>query len=734
MSDSSAAAAAAAVASSSIADFQNVVRPFGYSSMECGYCKGARASVVKTSPASASRTSQDCSKSFGMLTESMTPQVYEAFLYRGWRRSGIHLYKPANFESCCPTLTIRLKVDQFEPTKSQSKIQRKLRQLLNPTSTTSTSTSSNKSTAKANKSNPVVLRFESFLRLKTTTTSSSTSLLQTLETATRHALIESTSKLLPDPSLLQNLLPPPPTNQNNQNRLFKIRPPSKAQESERQIVLSSSICAQLAGRAKLSSSQRETFLQTVVAHLQQQKLQQRTMGSNTFLSIHSIQAHSKSGQILWTLQLSPLAWEQAMMMTAPSSMSINDNDDDEPPFTDTDKLARWYQTTTGTTLRPDQRQLRMETLPAHQSALDSRVHQLYAHYQHVVHQDPDPLQPQVASAETNETTMTTTNNDATNKDVNMENTPDTTANEDDEKQNDSSSDVVDFNEEQEDDDEDDVDPISSIPDLDWGPHQPRYFKDEVTSMLQNYLKPHSKSVQRALLNNFVSFYQFLVETPFDSPDSQKKKKRIHNSNDDNTKDSTMACGTYHQQYWIGDLLIAVGVVDVLPKGLSSVYLYYHPDMAHSLVALGKLAILKEIEYSRDVLHRPFYYLGYYIESCPKMRYKADYHPSQLLCPVSYEWVNCPKAIPKLQQTPQHVCALVDEEEKKDKSSSGDDTNHKRTFSDAFLSEIPMDIGAGMAVTLDMLQENGKQVVRPILQELSYEAGAELSRQCLVKLT
>jgi arginine-tRNA-protein transferase len=34
----------------------------------------------------------------------------------------------------------------------------------------------------------------------------------------------------------------------------------------------------------------------------------------------------------------------------------------------------------------------------------------------------------------------------------------------------------------------------------------------------------------------------------------------------------------------------------------------------------------------------YYYLGYYIHSCPKMVYKADYAPSELLCPQRQVWV------------------------------------------------------------------------------------------------
>ena len=34
----------------------------------------------------------------------------------------------------------------------------------------------------------------------------------------------------------------------------------------------------------------------------------------------------------------------------------------------------------------------------------------------------------------------------------------------------------------------------------------------------------------------------------------------------------------------------------------------------------------------------YYYMGFYIHSCHKMRYKADYHPSDLLCPERLTWV------------------------------------------------------------------------------------------------
>lgn len=38
--------------------------------------------------------------------------------------------------------------------------------------------------------------------------------------------------------------------------------------------------------------------------------------------------------------------------------------------------------------------------------------------------------------------------------------------------------------------------------------------------------------------------------------------------------ATAACGTFHMQYWLGPRLAAVSVVDVLPKCLSSVYMFW----------------------------------------------------------------------------------------------------------------------------------------------------------------
>ena len=111
-------------------------------------------------------------------------------------------------------------------------------------------------------------------------------------------------------------------------------------------------------------------------------------------------------------------------------------------------------------------------------------------------------------------------------------------------------------------------------------------------------------------------------------------------------------GTFHQEYRCASLLtdhgrlIAIGVLDILPHCVSSVYLYYDPEFAHW--ELGTVSALREIALTRQLQRRDsnitHYYLGaltltgFYIDTCQKMRYKAGYRPPELLDTSSNIWV------------------------------------------------------------------------------------------------
>lgn len=81
--------------------------------------------------------------------------------------------------------------------------------------------------------------------------------------------------------------------------------------------------------------------------------------------------------------------------------------------------------------------------------------------------------------------------------------------------------------------------------------------------------------------------------------------------------STWSCGLrqercraaflFHSLAWHAGELVAVGVVDVLPRCLSSAYLFWDPDWAS--LGLGKLTALKEIAWVQAASAR-----------CPSLRW------------------------------------------------------------------------------------------------------------------
>ncbi|XP_073541467.1 arginyl-tRNA--protein transferase 1 isoform X2 [Phyllobates terribilis] len=141
-------------------------------------------------------------------------------------------------------------------------------------------------------------------------------------------------------------------------------------------------------------------------------------------------------------------------------------------------------------------------------------------------------------------------------------------------------------------------------------------------------------------------------------------------------------GSFHQQYWLDGKIIAVGVIDILPYCVSSVYLYYDPD--YSFLSLGVYSALREIAFTRELQEKAsdlcYYYMGFYIHTCPKMRYKGQYKPSQLLCPESYSWVPIEKCLPLLESSKYSRFSGNPKEGDKDHLSELDRVRvlHKRT--------------------------------------------------------
>ena len=62
-----------------------------------------------------------------MIAHALTVSDYQALLDRNWRRSGNVIYRPHQRRTCCPMYTIRLDVTRFQPSRSQKKVLRKIR-------------------------------------------------------------------------------------------------------------------------------------------------------------------------------------------------------------------------------------------------------------------------------------------------------------------------------------------------------------------------------------------------------------------------------------------------------------------------------------------------------------------------------------------------------------------------------------------------------------------------------
>jgi arginine-tRNA-protein transferase len=102
------------------------------------------------------------------------------------------------------------------------------------------------------------------------------------------------------------------------------------------------------------------------------------------------------------------------------------------------------------------------------------------------------------------------------------------------------------------------------------------------------------------------FQRFLCSSPLHRHDTDSKK-----------------IGSFHQMYRLDGRLIAMGVLDLLPQAISGVYFIYHSDFEKW--SFGKLSALREAALAVEGEY-VYYYMGYYIHSCNKMRYKGDYKP------------------------------------------------------------------------------------------------------------
>lgn len=146
------------------------------------------------------------------------------------------------------------------------------------------------------------------------------------------------------------------------------------------------------------------------------------------------------------------------------------------------------------------------------------------------------------------------------------------------------------------------------------------FTDEKYQVYDNYQRVVHKDPPKDRTPK--AFKRFLCSSPI---------RRGVMSEDDGRK---RRLGSYHQCYRLDGVLVAIGVLDLLPNCVSSVYFLYHESIQKHTP--GKLGALHEIALALEEGYQ-WWYPGFYIHNCPKMRYKIDYSPQFILDPVAFCW-------------------------------------------------------------------------------------------------
>lgn len=168
--------------------------------------------------------------------------------------------------------------------------------------------------------------------------------------------------------------------------------------------------------------------------------------------------------------------------------------------------------------------------------------------------------------------------------------------------------------------------------------EPDTFTEEKYDIFENYQRiVHHEPPDKITRHGFK---RFLCHSPLDrgsmaGPDGKERH-----------------LGSFHQCYRIDGKLVAIGVLDLLPDCVSAVYFLYHESI-HWLNP-GKLGAMREIALAREAGYR-WWYPGYYVHNCAKMRYKIEYKPQYVLDPEDLRWYLLDKAALDLFDQGHYVC-------------------------------------------------------------------------------
>jgi arginine-tRNA-protein transferase len=84
----------------------------------------------------------------------------------------------------------------------------------------------------------------------------------------------------------------------------------------------------------------------------------------------------------------------------------------------------------------------------------------------------------------------------------------------------------------------------------------------------------------------------------------------------------------------GGRLVGVGICDETPRAWSLAYFFYDPAYAARSLGVANVVCGVEIAAARNI---PYVYLGYAVEECPSLRYKASFGPREVLVGWPQPW-------------------------------------------------------------------------------------------------
>eukprot|EP00816_Leptocylindrus_hargravesii_P009446 CAMPEP_0196822446 /NCGR_PEP_ID=MMETSP1362-20130617/83539_1 /TAXON_ID=163516 /ORGANISM="Leptocylindrus danicus, Strain CCMP1856" /LENGTH=847 /DNA_ID=CAMNT_0042202007 /DNA_START=22 /DNA_END=2565 /DNA_ORIENTATION=- len=719
------------------------------------------------------------SKSYGVLFDTLTCADYLQLMNHGWRRSGHHLYLPENWVSCCPAIPIRLNVEKFQMSKSQRKVWKRFEKSLSSSSSCSED------------ANGAVVPLGEAKRLKGTVSTTSQkkqkSFLKPSSAAQQrgqlkvklddhyhflptlqHAILQSVRRSCDD-ATLSNLFGDSAiqSNSNQTEQLLKLCLPklskhkpklSKSKSSNSgsindvtatkiTTVYATTVCCAIAGRSR-GAIQIQPLAKKVASELLQSLQAQQSLQ----FTVSSVEA-LPSGHVTIAMNMDVKVKVNVSDQQTLSAME-HDRDhhyDKQQQQVMVDRLAEALNLSPSNVNQPHK--LTVRSLPLEVSKAMPEVHRLFAKYQEAIHGDVNPyhaideLARLDAVHHSEHMNVHSNTNGKCSPPVETETADDSQSTTD-----------------------------SLLSSSDDSSSSCKSLSDRIRSM-----RHRRKSAERKLRDARLSFERFLCESPLPSTFSYNSfslKTQTSSSfrADDEGYDVRIPFGSYHQQYRIDGALIAVGVIDVLPTGISSVYSFYDPELSGGTLNLnlGKFTALREIEWVRRASkYRPnlkYYYLGFYIHSCQKMRYKAEYKPSELLCPVSKSWVEYEQAKECLDQCSTHdYCSFIG---MNNTSTAYTPSNGKsciqssNNVTDSVAGQQPpmymcmssgeyessvlvqrsvdslrLEIGSvndetgemPTRLTMQMLSSHGKAIVGPLLTEFVEKIGTDVCQRSIIKL-